>query len=360
MPANTGRRQLLRLEQSKTRNALFIRWIVPALGAAIAITILFWLYRDLNFERLLSAIANSKPGWLGALAGTILLEQLTRAWKWRQILFDLKPISSFRLFGTILAGYGVAILVPLGISPLVRSWLIARLEGLRWAGILMTSAIGRFLDGIIFALFAGHVALADNFPDIDGDVRTGLAVGGGLNLVLFSMLLSVLFMGRAPLNRDEAWVSRLIDWLSARGGSRLDGLRPAIRQGIVWPRARPRQVGTVLASIAMKIIAATHFLWAGLAVGVVLTPFDYLFLMIFAGFALVLARFFRVPGGFVIGSGFALSVLGVPDEAALAMILFTHILTIILMVGPGLLFLWRSGIDIRDARQAGVKANVTP
>ena len=81
-----------------------------------------------------------------------------------------------------------------------------------------------------------------------------------------------------------------------------------------------------------------------------LAPFDYLFLMIFAGFALVLARFIRVPGGFVIGSGFALKLLDVPDEQALAMILFNHIISIVLMVGLGLLFLWRSGIDIREAR----------
>ncbi|MDA1323339.1 MAG: lysylphosphatidylglycerol synthase transmembrane domain-containing protein [Proteobacteria bacterium] len=360
MPAHTVGRLLLRLEHPKARRGFFIGWILPALGAAIAIAILFWLYRGLDVDRFLSAIATAKLGWLGALAGTILLEQLTRAWKWRQILFDLKPISSFRLFGAILAGYGVAILVPLGISPLVRSWLIARLEGLRWAGILMTSAIGRFLDGIIFALFAGLVALAGNFPEIDGDVRTGLAVGGGLNLVLFFILLFAVFFARTPLNRDEAKLSRLIDWLAARGGGRLDGLRPAIRQGIVWPRSRSRQVGAVLASILMKIIAATHFLWAGLAVGIVLAPLDYLFLMVFAGFALVLARFIRVPGGFVIGSGFALSVLGVAHEEALAMILFTHIMTIILMVGPGLLFLWRSGINIRDARQAGESTNVSP
>ena len=124
----------------------------------------------------------------------------------------------------------------------------------------------------------------------------------------------------------------------------------AIQGGIVWPRDRRRQIGAVLASVLMKIIAATHFLWAGLAVGVVLTPFDYLFLMVFAGFALVLARFIRVPGGFVIGSGFALKQLGVPDEQALAMILFNHILSVVLMVGIGLLFLWRSGVDIREAR----------
>jgi len=87
-------------------------------------------------------------------------------------------------------------------------------------------------------------------------------------------------------------------------------------------------------------------------------------LMVFAGFALVLARFVRVPGGFIIGSGFALRLLDVPDAQALAMILFNHILSVVLMVGFGLLFLWRSGIDIRDVRQAaentGENANVAP
>jgi hypothetical protein len=109
--------------------------------------------------------------------------------------------------------------------------------------------------------------------------------------------------------------------------------------------------------VLMKIIAATHFLWAGLAVGVVLGVMDYVFLMVFAGFSLVLARFVRVPGGFVIGSGFALKLLGVHDEQALAMILFNHILSIILVVGFGLLFLWRSGIDIRAMRAAEVKTD---
>ena len=101
----------------------------------------------------------------------------------------------------------------------------------------------------------------------------------------------------------------------------------------------------------MKLISSTYFLWAGLAVGITLNPTDYLFLMVFAGFALVLARFIRVPGGFIIGSGFALKLLDVPDEQALAMILFVHFAVIFLMVGFGLLFLLRSGIDLRTLRR---------
>ena len=105
----------------------------------------------------------------------------------------------------------------------------------------------------------------------------------------------------------------------------------------------------------MKIVAATHFVWASLAIGFVLAPLDYLFLLVVAGFALVLARFIRMPGGFVIGSGFALKLLGVPDEQALAMILFTQFIAVVLMVGPALLYLWRSGIDIREAGRSEVK-----
>ena len=339
------------------KTKLLTRWAFPLLGSVAALIVLFLLYRDLDIMRFGDAISNSQPAWLLVLVATILLEQLIRGWKWRQILFDVKPISSFRLFGAVLAGYGVAVFIPLGVSPLVRAWLVARLEGLRMACVLVTTGIERFLDGIVFALFAAFVAFVGQIPEIEGDVQTGLILAGTLNLILFSGMLCFLFLGRTPLGRDDARLSRWIDWLAGKGGPRLDGLRSAIHEGIVWPRERSRQIGAITASFAMKFVSVTHFLWAGLAVGVVLGVMDYFFLMVFAGFALVLARFIRVPGGFVIGSGFALKLLGVPDEQALTMILFTHILSIVLVVGLGLMFLWRSGVDIRAVHGANVKSD---
>ncbi len=331
---------------------LAMRWLIPALGATLAIGALFWLYRDLDFDRFVAALATAEPWWLVALAGTILAEQLLRGWKWRQILYDLKPISSWRLFGAILAGYGVGTLIPLGVSPIVRSWLIARLENLRLASVLVTAAIERFIDGIVFATIVAVVALAGQIPNIGGGLRIGLAVAGALNLALFGALLWLLFSARKSLGRGDAPISRAIDWLASKGGGRLAGIRPAIAEGIVWPRARLRQWGVIGASLGMKAIAASNFLWAGLAIGVVLRPFDYLFLLVFAGFALMLARFIRVPGGFVIGAGFALKILGVADEAALAMILFNNIFSIVLMVGLGLMVFWRSGVELRTLTRA--------
>ena len=69
----------------------------------------------------------------------------------------------------------------------------------------MTTAIDRFIDGSVFAMFAGLVAFTAQIPGIEGNVNAGLALAGALNFILFSALLYVLFIGRAPLGRDDCW-----------------------------------------------------------------------------------------------------------------------------------------------------------
>jgi len=281
-----------------------------------------------------------------------LLEQFINGWKWRQLLFDLKPISSLRLTSALLAGYGANFLVPIGISPLVRSWLVARLEGLKMATVLTTTIIARFIDGVTFALFAGVVAVAGQVPQIDGNLALGLTAAGILNLVLFGGFLWVIFRFRVIFASDGPLLCRLFDWSSARFGGNGGALRAALCHGVIWPRGVWRQIAVIAASFASKLVAATHFLWAGLAVGVTLQMFDYLLLMVIAGFAMILSRFIRVPGGFVIGSAFALQVLGVPDDQALIMVLFTQVISSLLMIVLGLTILWQSGVDIRTMRQS--------
>lgn len=329
---------------------IFRRWILPALGAALALWLVFRLYGGLDFARFMAGLRGADPVWLGVLAAAILLEQILSGWKWRQILHDVKPVGTLRLAGALLAGYGANVLVPLGISPLVRAWLVARLDGLKMATVLATTIIARFLDGVIFALFAGLVVMAGRIPQIEGDLRLGLSVAGALNLALFGGFLWALFRFRALFAREGPLICRAFDWVAARMGASGPGLRVSLCDGIVWPRARARRLAAIAAAVLGKLVAVTHFLWAGLAVAVVLSAWDYLFLMVFSGIVMVIGRFVRIPASFVFGAGFALKALGVPDEAALLMILFNYILTIIIVVGIGLVVLWQSGLDIRRAR----------
>ena len=323
---------------------------MPLIGGALALSVLFLLYRDLDFARFLNSIAEANLGWIVLLVLAILLEFLIQGWKWRQLVYDLKPISSLRLAAAILAGYGANALVPLGISPFVRAWMVARLEGLRMATLLITTAISRFVDGIVFSIFAGVVALSGQIPVLEGELQAGLALAALLNFALFCIVLWLMFRSRAPLASADNLLSRLIDWAASKAPQAFGQLRSSIVGGLIWPTQRWRQLAIIVASFAGKLIAASHFFWAGLAVGVTLGFFDYLLVMVIAGFALVLTRLVRVPGGFMVGSAFALDLLGVPAPGqqrhrAIA--------------GIGLLILWQSGIDIRRAAK-GIGAEDIP
>lgn len=330
-------------------NGLLLRWGAPLIGAAVALVLIFMLYGSLDFGKFLDGLRSANLIWVVILAVTILLEQFFNGWKWRQILHDVKPVDTFRLTGALLAGYGANVLVPLGISPLVRAWIIARLEQLKMATVLTTTIISRFIDGVVFALFAGVLALVGQMPQVEGNLELGLSVAGALNIVLFGGLLWAMFRFRTLFASDGPVICRLFDWVAARMRANGPGLRTAICDGVIWPRNAMRRVAVFVGAIAAKLIAATHFVWAGLAVGVVLAPWDYIFLMLFSGFIMVLGRFVRIPGSFIFGAGIALQMLGVPPETALLMILFNYIMTILLVVGIGLIVLWQSGIDIRRA-----------
>ena len=106
------------------------RWW-SVVGSLVGVGALVWIGFLVDLDRLRAILAEARIEYLLLVPLAIALEQLVRAWKWRQLLHDLRPIPTLRLFGAIMAGYLGNLLVPLGLSPLVRAWLVARLDDLR-------------------------------------------------------------------------------------------------------------------------------------------------------------------------------------------------------------------------------------
>ena len=319
-------------------------------GAAVGAVALVWAFSRVDYARMKLVVAQADLAFLVLVPLAIALEQLVRAWKWRQLLHAIRPVGTLRLFGAIMAGYFANFLVPLGISPIVRSWLVARLEALKMSAVLATVAIDRFVDGVVFTGFVALALIFAVFPDPTGGIRLGLTVGGAGSLALFGLLLFALARYKRRVGRTDGWIQRLADRLPARVEGPTKRLMLSFAEGIVWPGQIWRSLGIVLASILIKLIAITHFIWAGLAFGVVLRPADYVFLVVFLGFLIILTRFARIPGGFLVGAVFALDLLGVADEPALAMVLVVQFSSILAISAVGAFALWRSGIALDEYR----------
>src|SRR6266851_351676 len=89
------------------------RWL-PWAGGLIGAVTLAWLLRRFDLDRFLSVLAGADMLFLALVPLAIMGEQLVRAWKWRQLLFPIRSIGTVPLFGTIMAGYLLGMLVPFG------------------------------------------------------------------------------------------------------------------------------------------------------------------------------------------------------------------------------------------------------
>nr|MBA3777494.1 flippase-like domain-containing protein [Betaproteobacteria bacterium] len=135
------------------------RWL-PWIGALIGLGMLGWLLRHFDVDRFLATLAGADRRFLLLVLLAMVAEQIVRAWKWRQLLFRLRPIGVTRLFGAIMAGYLLAFLVPFGLATVARAWLVARQENLKVTAVLATVALDRLTDGIVFACLVPVALLA--------------------------------------------------------------------------------------------------------------------------------------------------------------------------------------------------------
>jgi hypothetical protein len=307
-----------------------------------------WIVQRLDLAELQATIVGTNPLFLAMVPIAILSEQLVRAWKWRQILHSLRSIGTLRLFGAIMAGYLANLLVPLGLSPLVRSWLVARLEALTMSAVLASVAIDRLIDGVVFAGLVLLVVVFAVFPDPDGDIRLGLVVGAAGSLGAITAALVLLWHHKRASAQGLGWVLRAADRLPRRFVARARALAISFADGIVWPAKPWRGAAIFGASVLMKLIAASHFLWAGLAFGVRLDPFAYLVLLAILGFIVILAHLARVPGGFIVGAVFALGLFGVGEERAVAMVTVVVASSLLAIGVAGAFTLWRHGIALGE------------
>ncbi|MEE8434114.1 MAG: lysylphosphatidylglycerol synthase transmembrane domain-containing protein [bacterium] len=323
------------------------RWW-PWIGAGIGFGLVALVFWRIDFAQLGQVLAGARVEYLALVPAVIALEQLVRAWKWRQILHPLRPVGTLRLFGAIMAGFLGNFLIPVGVSPLLRSWLVARRESLKMSAVLATVAIDRMIDGVVFAILVALVLALAVVPDPTGNLRLGLLAGAAVGFTLFAGLLWLLARQKRALTGTAGWVRWVLSRLPTRLAQGSQRLLASFAEGIVWPVDAWRRVAIVLSSVLIKFIAATHLLWAGLAFGVLLGPLDYLVVLAMLGFLVFLTHLARFPAGFTVGAIFALDLFGIGEERALAMVLTMQIGSMMSVAAFGAFALWRNGLALAD------------
>ena len=295
------------------RNWRLIVGILASLGGlALVVPTVDWS----EVGQILRQISWARAAWLAAGVGAILSSTLTRAWRWRVLLYPSK--LPFRcLLTAMLVGQTLNYFAPARVGDLARAvWLRDR------AGTLSALAVGTIIVEKLWDLLVALSILAlapfwIEFPDWLVMPAYGLAT---LSLILIAFILcGLLWRARAlwVVHCLSAWLP--IHWrqsIEQSASALFDGLNSLRHRGGLW-RA-------LCGTIAVWILGAVAHLAVFWALGMNASPIMLFFIsaVLRAGIAVS-----SVPGSIGVYEGIivaCLAIFGVSAEAALSYGLLMH------------------------------------
>ena len=324
--------------------------VLPWALGAVGLALFAWVLSRIDYVAFLNALANASGGCVALVPAGILFEQWVRAAKWRLLLVGLGGARLSRVFAANMAASLANYVLPVAGSPIVRSWLVARSEGLPFTSVLATIAVDRIVDGAAFVAFATAAIVLIGMPQSAESLRAGLIASAAGSAAILAALVALLAAFRRNVQGGGEGTRRLSVWVPARWRERAYQSLGALAQGVAWPRSPARAAAIMLLALGVKAFAVTHMLWAGLALGVSLAIAQYVLLMVLLGFVVVLARFVRIPGGFLLAATFLLELLGVDRERALAMALIVQVSAIVSVNAAGAASLAWFGAELRELK----------
>lgn len=336
-----------------TRRAhVLLPWVSGAAGAAV----FAWVLWRIDYAAFRATLANANL-WLVALVPVaILFEQWVAAAKWTLLLATLGGARLSRVFAASMAATLAGYVVPAVGSAVARCWLVARCEGLKFTPVLASVAVNRTVDAAALVCFAIAALLLVGLPQSSAALHTGIIAGVAGASVVLAVFVALLMAFRRSVQSGvrggEPVVYRLLSWLPARWRERARQFVDQLAEGIAWPRNAWRASAIVFLAFCIKALAATNLMWAGLALGVPLGFPQYVLLMVLLGFVVVLARFVRIPGSFLLAAAFLLELYGVDRERALAMALIVQMSAIVSVTAVAAVALTWFGAELRELKAA--------
>ena len=327
-----------------------VPWHTILIAAATA-GLLWLFFRNIDLAETWSAMTHAHVGNLaGAIVATLMTYTL-RSLRWQALL---RPVGQTRLrviFRATVIGFTTIFLLPGRIGEILRAYLVARQEGLRFTATFATVIVERLLDlTTVLLMFAASLPLlgVDVGPEVEA---AGLVAGAGAVTALI-----LLFLMAGHPERLGRWAGKLGAKLPQRMASALGHLVQTFAEGLVVMRRPSDLLAAALWSIPV---------WVSIAVGIWLTSHAFDLTLSFVGSFLVvgyLAVGVSVPtpggaGGFHYFYLIALTrFFGADPAVAAAAAIILHAISFVPVTVLGLFFMWQDGLTLGGLKKMRAEA----
>ncbi|MGE5264082.1 MAG: lysylphosphatidylglycerol synthase transmembrane domain-containing protein [Acidobacteriota bacterium] len=327
---------------------------VLTIVASFAVTAVFLalaLY-PVNFAQLGQAFASADYRLVVVAGCFTFAGYVLRTKRWQRFLAPSKKIPVVRLFPVLVIGFALNNLLPGRPGEFARPYALGRRESLSKTLGFATVVVERVADGvaligILLLTLGAFIPLHLRLPEVAEGIAAlatavfGVALAGLLFLLLRESLALAMF-------------HRLEHWMPHGLATRLEKMLGSFTIGLHSLKS-PNDV------LAIAVLSLAVWACEGTAYFLVLSAFgEFDFLperMVAAAFMMVLINLGimipAAPGGlgpFEAAAVFALGAFGVNETTAASVALTAHAVQYLIITGLGLLFIWREGISLAQAR----------
>ncbi len=303
-------------------------WIA-ILGIVISAVALWIAVANVDLAAVAERLSKADPRYLIVAIGVGSIQVLLRTNRWQILLpsrADGTRAPVRRLVPVLLIGYLGNVALPARLGEVVRTYLVARREGLDSIAVLGTVVLERILDLVALAAFAFVVALAVGAP---GWIVGGAAVAAGIGLV-------ALFVATAGLPLVVRLVNRRVEpGTNLTGWQRLPGLR-----AVLWIAGRfsagaggSHRPVTVIVAFTLSFLAwplDALLIWlAAASIGIDIGPATAALISAAAVLSTAVPSAPGYVGTYELAAAFAAQAMGVASSPAFAIAVLAHALTIL-------------------------------
>ncbi|NOZ51480.1 MAG: flippase-like domain-containing protein [Chloroflexi bacterium] len=180
-------------------------WWQISIGLAIAVGLLVLLLHKIDGRATVQALSRAQPLWVGAALLSVLLNDITKTFRWRLLFPADQPTPSRRqTFGILMAGQLVNMVLPFRSGDVFRAYFMGRDRGASTAATFGTIGAEKLIDLILLGLVAAFILPLIVLPS---SVHTSpvqmLALAVGVSLVWAALILALPHLDRLLLNLGQ-------------------------------------------------------------------------------------------------------------------------------------------------------------
>ncbi|MCP4481790.1 MAG: flippase-like domain-containing protein [bacterium] len=308
-------------------------------GILISLLFLWFVFRKIDFLEVLIHLKNLKISWLIVFIIIFLFNFALKGIRWSALTVD-KYKNTLLFTRSFITGMMLNNLLPLRMGDLIRAYLVSKRLNLKKSTMFGTVVIERFFDILsLFILLSLFIVIADfEISDFIRNIaKAGIIVG--LSGFIFLIILS----------RKKTRILEKIDSLhNINFFKKITGFIDSVIEGFDVLNHNHHIVGVAFLSLLVWLFEAFSFMMIGLAFGLELNLFAYIFLMISVCLGTLIPSgpgYVGVFEGATIG---VLALFGIEKEIALAYAIVLHTIQIIVVTLAGIVCAAKEGWSMKD------------